>query len=187
VRALAWLSLVFVVGCVVPPPAPAVATIPPPVRAPEPPRPPPGYVEVKVIRVEPQREGGAAILLGREDKSALLPIFVGQTEALSISLRLKGDRYERPLTHDLIDALMRELGGQLVKVQIDELRNNTFVGSIFVRSGERVAELDARPSDAIALALGSHVPIYCATKVLDRAARSTEDKDDAPDETRPPP
>ncbi len=182
-RGLAWLSLFFVVGCVAAPP-PAVVTIPPPVRAPEPPRPPPGYVEVKVIRVEPQREGGAAILLGRPDKSALLPIFVGQTEALSISLRLKGDRYERPLTHDLIDGLLRELGGQLVKVQIDELRNNTFVGSIFVRTGERVAEIDARPSDAIALAIGSHVPIYCATKVLDRAARSGSDKDEGPEEPR---
>jgi hypothetical protein len=158
-----------------PPPPPIT---PPPVRAPEAPHPPPGYVEVKVIRVEPQREGGAAILLGREDKSALLPIFVGQTEALSISLRLKGEHYERPLTHDLVDAILRELGGQLVKVQIDELRANTFVGSIFVRTGERVAEIDARPSDAIALALGSHVPIYCSTRVLDRASRSGEGKEE---------
>jgi bifunctional DNase/RNase len=185
-RALAWLSVIGAIGCVAAPP-PQVATIPPAVRAPEPPRPPPGYVEVKVIRIEPQREGGAAILLGRPDKSALLPIFVGQTEALSIALRQKGEHYERPLTHDLVDALMRELGGQLVKVQIDELRNNTFVGSIFVRTGERVAEIDARPSDAIALAIGNHVPIYCATKVLDRAARSRDDKDEGPEEPRGPP
>jgi len=70
--------------------------------------------------------------------------FVGGTEALTIRLRVNGKRYQRPLTHDLLSSLVSELGGRPVKAQIDDMRDNTFYGSVFVRQGDRTLELDAR-------------------------------------------
>jgi bifunctional DNase/RNase len=111
-------------------------------------------------------EDGAAVLLIDAKKATVLPIFVGGTEALTIRLRMNGQRYARPLTHDLLASLVEELGGQPVKVQIDELRDDTYIGSVFVRQGRRVLQLDARPSDAIAISLGSGAPLYVARSVM---------------------
>jgi bifunctional DNase/RNase len=119
-----------------------------------------------VLEVVPT-ERGEAVLLVDEAESVVVPIFVGGTEALSIKLRLERQRYQRPLTHDLLDDVVGKLGGAVHKVQVDELRGNIFVGSVFVRSGGTLVTLDARPSDAIALALGNRVPIYVAEKVID--------------------
>jgi len=127
---------------------------------------PDGYVELQVHTVVPVEDGHAVILVDPERQLAV-PIFIGGTEALSIRHRKR--RYPRPLTHDLLDSIMHELGGELVKIQINEIRDGTFIGSVFVRRGERVIEIDARPSDAIALAIGSGVPIFVAKRVLDEA------------------
>jgi bifunctional DNase/RNase len=109
---------------------------------------------------------GNAVLLGNGGEDLVLPIFIGGTEALSIRLRLDGERYARPLTHDLLDALVARLGGALWKVHVHELRGYTFVGKVFVRQAEQIVEVDARPSDAIALALGNKVPIFVSREVL---------------------
>lgn len=109
---------------------------------------------------------GAAVLLIDSKQVTVLPIFVGGTEALTIQLRADGTRYERPLTHDLLSSLVRELGGSAVKSQIDDLRDDMFFGSVFVRQGDRVLQLDARPSDAIAIALGSGAPLYVSRSVM---------------------
>ena len=162
--------------------APAVVLLPPPSAsaaaagpsasaAPSGPQLPAGYVEAQVLGVF-QTESGGVVALGVPESDRVLPIFVGGTEALSIELRHDQKHYERPLTHDLLDAVMHELGGQLVNVQVDELRDNTFVGSIVVRHAGRTKSLDARPSDAIALAIGARVPIYVASRVLDAASVS---------------
>jgi bifunctional DNase/RNase len=82
---------------------------------------------------------------------------------------------ERPLTHDLLDAVIRELDSELVKVQVDELRDSIFIGSVFLRREGKIVEIDARPSDAIALALGSKVPIFMAREVLERAGEESPD------------
>jgi hypothetical protein len=126
---------------------------------------PPGYIRVHASEVVPTREGEVVLLLDEKEIVAI-PIFIGGSEASSIRLRLAKRRYERPLTHDLLDSLMREVGAQLLKVQVDDLKASTFLGSVFVRAGGRVFELDARPSDAIALALGSRVPIFVACRVI---------------------
>lgn len=110
---------------------------------------------------------GSAVLLVDSAKERILPIFVGGTEALSIQLRLDRTRYQRPLTHDLLDSIVEKLGGGLVKVHVDELRGSIYIGTVFVRQGDRVIGVDARPSDAIALALGHGAPIFVAVKVLD--------------------
>ncbi len=129
---------------------------------------PSGYVEVTVEGVAPAKRGHAVVLMDLK-KQIMLPIFVAKAEALSIHLRRDKKRFVRPLTHDLLDDVLRRIGAELVKVQIDDIRGKTFVGAIFVRSGGKLFEIDARPSDAIALAIGNRVPIFVAERVLERA------------------
>lgn len=179
--ARAALALLFLTtACAVTPPPEAVQPLvivePEPTKAPPPKQPateieaerPAGYVELAVATIAPAH-GGRAVLLAAKDGSIAVPIFIGGTEALAIELRSNKKRFTRPLTHDLLDAITKELGGRLVKVHIDAIRDDTFVGAVFVQQGDRLIELDARPSDAIALAVGNRVPIFVAQQVLDRA------------------
>jgi uncharacterized protein len=136
---------------------------------------PPSHVEMTVGGLYSVGNGGSAVILATPTDPRVVPIFIGGTEALSIHLRLEHQRYQRPLTHDLLDNVVRELGGELVKVQVDELKDNVFIGTVFVRDGGRIAPLDARPSDAIALAIGADVPIFVARKVVSAAGVRKED------------
>jgi bifunctional DNase/RNase len=139
---------------------------------------PVGYERATVWDVVPSANGAAVLLLD-SSRTAVLPIFVGVTEAITIELRMGGKTYPRPLTHDLLGALLRELGAAPVKVQVDDVRDDTFIGSVFVRQGERILQLDARPSDAIAIALGSSVPLYVSRAIMLSAGVPREDIDKA--------
>jgi bifunctional DNase/RNase len=137
--------------------------------------PPPGYV-VMTAKAQLDALHGNALLLVDESEERVVPIFVGNTEALSIKLRMDGERYKRPLTHDLLDNLLRRLDASFVRAQVDELRDNTYIGSVVVRAGDaKLIEIDARPSDAIALAIGNGAPIFMAQKVLDKAGHRIDD------------
>ena len=172
---LAWV-VAAVIACAPPPPPPkppAPAPTPKPVEPSEPVGKQPGYVEMKAWLDVPLG-GQGALLLVDDPPTIVVPIFVGGTESASIHGRMNGDKPPRPLTHDLLDRVLRELHATLVQVQVDELRhdgeNGVYIGSIFVRDAhKRVIRIDARPSDAIALAIGAHVPIYVARKVLEAA------------------
>jgi bifunctional DNase/RNase len=171
------LLIAAIVACGAPPPPPKPPAPPPaPAEPSEPTGRPAGYVEMhawKDIALGQQ----AALLLVDDPPQVVLPIFIGGTEGASILGRMHGDPPPRPLTHDLLEHVLKELHGTLVQVQVDELRpsegGGVFVGSIFVRDGrsKRVIRLDARPSDAIALALGARCPIYVAKRVLDEAGQ----------------
>jgi bifunctional DNase/RNase len=157
------------------PPVPSSASPPEASAAlPVPTRMPADDVEVTVVGVG-RTSDGAAVLLGDAAHETVLPILIGGTEALSIALRSEGRRFPRPLTHDLLDALMRELGGRILRVRIDDVRGDTFIATIFVRQADRTIELDARPSDAIALALGNGSPILVSRRLLERAGVKRED------------
>lgn len=142
---------------------------------------PAGYVEMTVQGVVPTEQGMAVVLKPEKDE-VLLPIWIGEAEAFSIRLRLERRRFERPLTHDLLDAVVRELGGKLIKIHVDDLKGSTFVGMIFIQQGKRLISVDARPSDAIALAVGNRLPIYVSQKVIERAGI----RKDAPEPGSPP-
>ena len=126
---------------------------------------PTGYEHATVWDFVPTGDGAAVLLLDAS-RTTVLPIYVGGTEALTIRLNLDGKHYERPLTHDLLALMVKELGGRPIKAQIDDVRDDTYYGSVFVRQGDRVVQLDARPSDAIAIALGSGAPLYVSRSVL---------------------
>ncbi len=127
-----------------------------------------GFVRVTVMGVLPSPEGNA-LLLRSDEVGRVLPVFIGDAEANVIQLRLAGERFERPLTHDLLDAIMERLGGDLVRVLVTKLRGDVFLGTVVVRRGERFFEIDARPSDAVALAVGHNAGVYVAKRVLEAA------------------
>ncbi len=129
---------------------------------------PDGYVEMTVEGVSPTPAGEAVLLVDAGSKIGL-PIFIGGTEALSIRLRLKKRDFVRPLTHDLYDATLSRLGANVQSARVDRLQDNTYFGTVVLTKDGKRLELDARPSDAIALAVGNRAPIHVAQAVLDVA------------------
>ena len=127
-----------------------------------------------VETVIPSLQGNALILVDAERRWAL-PVIIGDAEAHIIQLRLRGERFERPLTHDLLDRMVRELGGEVLMVQVNKLSGGIFVGSIFVWDGEQMLRIDARTSDAVAVALGHDVPIYVDAEVVRGAGLSPDE------------
>jgi uncharacterized protein len=133
----------------------------------------------------PTEQGNAVLLSSKAGSRLVLPVFVGPCEANAIQMRLDGQTAPRPLTHELLDNVVRTLGARVVKVEIDDLRSNTFLGRIYLSQGGKTIQIDARPSDSIALALGAGAPIRVAKKVLEQAGLDP-DKPRAPAETGEP-
>jgi bifunctional DNase/RNase len=101
-----------------------------------------------------------------------LPIWIGYAEADAIRRRIYGEVLERPLTHELLVKTVEELGASITRVVVTELRDSTFYARVDLEDSKHTAlSIDARPSDAIALALGASAPIFVNLKVLDEAAR----------------
>lgn len=173
-RLLAVLAALSACASAPPPPPPVAPVKVAPAPPPEPSEPtglPAGYVEMKPDRVVSLGDQGALLLVD-EPSNSVVPIFIGGTEAASIDARLRGDPPPRPLTHDLMDHALQKLHATIVQVQVDELRDSddggVFIGSVYIRANHHVFKLDARPSDAVALAIGNHVPIYVARAVIDK-------------------
>jgi uncharacterized protein len=110
--------------------------------------------------------GGFAIILKETEGERRLPIIIGQFEAQAIAYELEGRKPQRPLTHDLLKTTLETLGYGIDSVFITELRDSTFYARIKL-DNDLVEEIDARPSDAIALALKFTAPIYVASNILD--------------------
>ena len=132
--------------------------------------------EVKVMGVFAHQDQGTVanhFVLLRDNRGRRVPIFVGQFEAWAISLALEGDSPDRPFTHDLLKLMLERLDARVEQVIIDDLWNEVFYAKIGLtqKNGEST-EIDARPSDAIALALRSRAPIYMAETVLEATIRT---------------
>jgi len=98
-----------------------------------------------------------------------LPIWIGTNEANAIAMELQGIKAERPMTHDLLRNLIAGMGCELRRVQITDLRDDTYFAELLIVRGEEVIQVDARPSDSIALALRCNAPIFTTDALLDRA------------------
>lgn len=109
------------------------------------------------------------IMLRERDGNRRLRIVIGAAEAFAIDRRLKGHFHERPLTHDLMSNIIEELGGDLEKIVINDLRNGTFYAQLVIRIRGELVEVDSRPSDAIALGVAGEAPIYIEDHVLQEA------------------
>ena len=106
------------------------------------------------------------VVLEDLERTRLVPIWIGMNEGNAIALEMQGEKFPRPLTHDLLVSAVKMLGGEFVKVVISDLKENSYYAVIHLRQGERVFEIDARPSDSLALAVRVHCPIYIDEKVL---------------------
>lgn len=125
-------------------------------------------VEIKGLMLDPS--SNVPIVILRDVQSHLfLPIWIGVFEANAIALRIEGVEPPRPMTHDLLRSVLEGLGGQVEKIVISDLKESTFFAVIHVRQNGSVVPIDARPSDAIALALRTEAPIFVLRSVLDKA------------------
>ncbi|MBD3299047.1 MAG: bifunctional nuclease family protein [candidate division Zixibacteria bacterium] len=100
------------------------------------------------------------VVLAPEEGDLVLPIWIGHFEAWAIAMELSGVASKRPLTHDLLNGVIGRLGGSVAKIEVTELREQTFYAKIFVNRNGQTLEIDARPSDSIALALKAKAPIF---------------------------
>lgn len=136
-------------------------------------------IRMEVAHLGLDRASNTPVVVLREaGGERTLPIWIGAPEAQAIALELKGERPPRPMTHDLLKALLVGLGGELRRVSISGLRENTYLATLLVYRGESVFELDARPSDSIALALRTKAPIFAGEDLLDRQGGSAGGPDD---------
>jgi bifunctional DNase/RNase len=124
------------------------------------------------------------VILKDVEHDRYLPIWIGAWEASAIAMRLQGVSAERPLTHDLFVATLEQLGVRLDRVVVSELADETYHARLFLNRDGTEVEVDARPSDALALAVRCEAPIFAAEEVLAQAALGTDPDavDDADDE-----
>jgi hypothetical protein len=121
------------------------------------------------------------VLLKTADDDKYLPIWIGHPEAASILMKLQGATPPRPMTHDLLTDVITELQGEIVKVEVTELRENTFYARITIMQDGREVEIDSRPSDAIALAVRCDAQIFASDDVIAESGIEFQaDDDDQP-------
>ncbi len=146
-------------------------------------------VEILGLSASPSAGGAYALLLKETYGVRRLPIIIGSFEAQSIALEMEGIKPPRPLTHDLLKNVIDHLGATVSEVIIDELRDNTFYAKIKLDVSTLTHEIDARPSDAIALAVRTGAPLYISDDVMRLAAfvpsteEGEEEFNDFPDES----
>jgi bifunctional DNase/RNase len=110
------------------------------------------------------------VILRDPDNKLNLPIWIGLLEATAMATELEGIKMARPMTHDLLRGILGELGATVEWVEITDLRENTYFALIYLRVDGKQVTVDARPSDAISLALRTKSPIYVAKKVLEASS-----------------
>ena len=109
------------------------------------------------------------VILKEKESDRYLPIWIGPAEADAIAVRLQDVQVARPLTHDLLRSVIEQLGGSIDHILVNDLSNDTFFAKIILQVDGRSVEIDARPSDAIALAVRAQVPIFADESVLEKA------------------
>jgi bifunctional DNase/RNase len=110
------------------------------------------------------------VLLKTAEGNKFLPIWIGHPEAAAILMKLQSAATPRPMTHDLVTDMLDQLGAQVIRITVTELRENTFYAQITVQQDGSEVEIDSRPSDAIALAIRADAPIFAADEVIEESA-----------------
>jgi bifunctional DNase/RNase len=141
----------------------------------------PGDIEVRIrgLMMDPATNMPIVVLKDVASET-VMPIWVGIFEANAIAIEIEKVAVPRPMTHDLTRNLIQHLNAQLERVVITELRDDTFLAVLWLRQGEEPLTVDARPSDAIALALRSDCPIYVSEQVMQTAKLNTSGPPEGP-------
>ena len=122
-------------------------------------------MEVKTVTAD--QGGNFLVLLMDDEEKKVLPISIGPLEAQAIAIVLQGETPPRPLTHDLLKSVCENLGGEMEKVVITDIKESTFYAEIYFNQNSESLVIDSRPSDAIALALRFEAPIFMATRLIE--------------------
>ena len=129
---------------------------------------PPPFVEMEVkgVRMDVLGQNPVVVLADKEGKKAL-PIWIGLLEANAIERELKSVTTSRPMTHDLLHSILEQIHAKVKEVKIVDLKDQTYYAKLFLIINKELIELDARPSDAIIMALKSKAPVYVAAKIVE--------------------
>ncbi len=140
--------------------------------------------EMKISGLTMDPQTNTPIVVLKDLKSEVsLPIWIGLLEATAIATELEQVQFSRPMTHDLIKNLMAHLGVKVEKVEVCDLRDNTFYAWIYLNVNGKQTRIDSRPSDALAIALRANAKIYVDEKVIEKSGRlETEGKAEIKDE-----
>jgi bifunctional DNase/RNase len=134
-------------------------------------------VEVKALVMDYIQKTPVVLLQDPVSEKAV-PVWIGQQEAHAIAYGLQEKEFPRPLTHDLLKNVIATLGGEIEKIVIDSLHDNVYYATLYVRDMDNALhEIDARPSDSMALAVRVDVPIFVADEVFDNAAIEMPEQD----------
>jgi hypothetical protein len=136
-------------------------------------------VKIDSIRVSLMSQH-RVVVLKDVDTDRYLPIWIGPFEADAITIQLQGVQVARPLTHDLLKSIIDEMGAKISHVMVNELKNDTFYARIVMDVDGQRMEIDARPSDAIALAVRASAPLFVAEEVMSAASIVPESSLDEP-------
>jgi bifunctional DNase/RNase len=120
------------------------------------------------------------VVLRDADNKLNLPIWIGLLEATAMATELEGVKMARPMTHDLLNTVINELGAAVEAIEVNDLKDNTFFATVRLRRHDQLLSIDSRPSDAISLALRTKSPIWVAKKVLEQSSvlqQADEEKD----------
>lgn len=134
-------------------------------------------VELSRLIIDENRDE-QLIILKEVKGERVFPIVIGIYEAAAIDRKIKNAKTVRPLTHDLIISILKELNYTISKIIISDLKKNTFYAKMFLSANGKEIEIDSRPSDAIVLAVHLKTPIYVENKILDEIGTT-------PDESQP--
>lgn len=136
-------------------------------------------MDVTGLTIDPVNNAPVVVLREREG-SRVLPIWIGVVEASAIAFELEKVKLTRPMTHDLLRTSIESLGGKVERVLVVDLRENTYYAVVVLAYQGQSVEIDARPSDAIALALRAKAPILCEDRVIQEAMQRQTRAADAP-------
>jgi len=136
-----------------------------------------GMIEVAIdsIRVSLMSQH-RIVILKDVDSDRFLPVWIGPYEAEAITATLQQIEVSRPLTHDLLRNVLNALGAEVLRVNITELKDDVFFARIIMRVNGQELEIDSRPSDALALSVRAHVPVFVSEDVMQEAASVPEDE-----------
>ena len=137
-------------------------------------------IEVRVAHLGLDRDNNSpVVVLQEKDGERVLPIWIGPAEASAIAMELAGVKFARPLTHDLLKQIIVGLGAELRRVNISSVKDNTYFAELLINRADHMFQVDARPSDSIAIALRLKAPIFVDATLLDGTATGMSRKAEA--------
>lgn len=133
-------------------------------------------IQMELSRIVINESGDEQVIVLQETNGTrTFPIVIGTYEAIALDRKIKNVKTPRPLTHDLIENILKELDINLLKVVVTQLKNNTFYAKLILKQNGREKEIDARPSDAIVIATQLKSPIFVEEEVLNKLSKSKQE------------